>query len=128
MAKTFPLLILIFSMIGFPAVLHAQTPIRLSQNSSTDGEAGSHAGPPDVAAELGDSGDHFHAYADAAPTDPRERATIDHRFAPRGLVGSVGYRRSLDSRPIDADAAGPAAASGLGAPGGFVGAWLNYAF
>ena len=141
MARSFPFLILILSMIGLPAALHGQTPIPLSQISFADRAeppvAAGHDGPADptrtppagAVAESGVAEDRFHAdEASAAPTDPRGRAAIDHRFAPRGLVGSLGYGHSADSRPIDADAAGPAAASGLGGPGGFVGAWLNYAF
>ena len=71
---------------------------------------------------------YAHEDAPAPPAEPRPRTAIDHWFAPEGLVGSMGYGHLPDDRPIAVDPAGLATASGLGGPGGFVGASLDYSF
>jgi hypothetical protein len=72
-----------------------------------------------------------YVYADAAfpATVAQPRTAIDYRFAPEGLVGSVGYSEFPDGRPMALDEVGLATSVGFGRrPGGLVGAWLHYDF
>lgn len=63
---------------------------------------------------------------------PREdsglQTTVDYRFAPDGMVGSVRYRHVADSRPMDAHDLNSAAATQFGLPDNTFGATLSYAF
>lgn len=55
------------------------------------------------------------------------RTAVDHSFAPRGLVGSMGYLCGVNSSaPGAEDIGGPASSYGRGTT--FLGAKLSYAF
>ncbi|MEP6967825.1 MAG: hypothetical protein ABI906_07070 [Pseudomonadota bacterium] len=72
--------------------------------------------------------DRPYARISAARHDGRMPTTVDYRFAPDGMVGSVGYRRVVDSRPMDAHDVNSAAATQFGLPDNTFGATLSYAF
>lgn len=55
------------------------------------------------------------------------RTALDHRFAPDGVVGSVGYLCGIDGLARDGEAGG-GPTSTFGHQGTFLGASLGYAF
>ncbi|MBA3811423.1 MAG: hypothetical protein H0X27_07245 [Caulobacteraceae bacterium] len=69
-------------------------------------------------------------YADiaAARDEGRLRTAVDYRFAPNGMVGSVGYRHIADSRLIDVHEVNRAASTQFGLPDSTLGATLSYTF
>jgi hypothetical protein len=64
-------------------------------------------------------------YVSTLRYDGQPRTAVDYRFAPDGLVGSVGYRRVDDDHRLDVHQVGMAASSRFA---GLVGATLSYAF
>lgn len=115
MFRLFLLSGLLSTVIGLPAAL-AQTPT----DSTTAGFAVS---APD-AREAADP-PYTTAYASTLGSERERRTTIDYRFAPDGLVGSVGYLRVDDRRRLDSPQVGTAASSRSIS---LVGATITYAF
>ncbi len=86
-------------------------------------------GPPTQAADL--SAPIFAIHYVQAPIQSLPpgvaRTAVDHSFAPRGLVGSMGYLCGVNSSaPGAEDIGGPASSYGKGTT--FLGAKLSYAF
>jgi hypothetical protein len=137
--RSFLLFVLFSAVIASPAAVLAQTPTHdspgLPPYHADAFLGGDQLGQADATMirpvvglpDPGASTDRPYAspYASALGYDGRPRTAIDYRFAPDGLVGSVGYLRVGGGPRLDFHQVGMAASS---RSVGLVGATLSYAF
>ena len=141
MINSFPILVFVFAALAVPTVIHAQSAGRICDSPTYCASRlpgghpfdGAGARMARFAVAISDpraARSRPYAYADAAfpPAHAQLRTAVDYRFAPEGLVGSVGYTALAAGRPLDFDDSGLAASVGFLRPDGLVGAWLHYHF
>jgi hypothetical protein len=136
--KSFPLLVLVVTVIASPAAVHAQSSTRSPGLGADEifgidhlGQANATMIQPVVGvSDLGASPDrpYASAYASTLRNDARPRTAIDYRFAPDGLVGSVGYLRVDNIQPLNSHELDMGESSQFSRLGSLVGANLSYAF
>ena len=137
MSTLIPVLVLIGASIAAPAAPQGQTSPHERQILSRQG-AGSVGARPSfqanagmlrpVASDLRASGDRLYSDTLAPWSDGPTPTAVDYNFATDGLVGSVGYRRVIDTHPLDVREVDLIASSQFGRQSDLVGATLSYAF
>jgi hypothetical protein len=137
MLRDFPLLVCVAAAIALPAVVGAQTPSPKSEGPPpyiAEAFLGLHplgaAKPSTIRSAVDLSSlraapDRPYAYASAARGETPTRTAIDHRFAPDGLTGSVGFVCDNDGHPPAPHESGVIAGY---QEGRLVGATLSYPF
>jgi hypothetical protein len=137
MARVFPLLVCAAAAIASPAVLSAQTPDPTSDGPLPylaeaflglhpigSAKATTIRSAVDISS-LSAAADRRFAYVSAARGEAPTRTAINHRFAPDGLTGSVGFVCDNDGHPPAPHESGVIAGY---QEGHLVGATLSYPF
>jgi len=130
MPRAFPLLVCLAAAIASPAAVGAQTPdpyiaeAFLGSHRLGAAEASTIRSAVDLSG-LHAAPDRPYAYAFAARGEASARTAIDHRFAPDGLMGSVGFVCDNDGHPPAPHESGVIAGY---QEGRLVGATLTYPF